>query len=367
MKRLVILYPIYFEQVHGGAELQISYIAKAAKVAGFEVFYIYINNDTPIENIDQLSLYPLSRKLSLFAKNKGWFLYYFQIMRILKKVTPDIIYTRHTSSWNGYAAQYARKNNARHIHALASDRAPLQTLRLINFIRFFEIFEILFMNYGLKHAYEIIAQNRAQQNSLQTRFRRQGVLINQMTPYQRSGIIKKQDPIQVLWIGNLKRIKRPELFIELSQKIGELAIEYKMIMVGRIATRYIPLLNNAKENLQNFEFRGELTQLEVYKLLEESHILVNTSEFEGFSNTFVQAWMRKVPVISMSSNPSNILTDYKLGFVTPSMTELVKSVKELILDTELREIMGLNAYNYAVENHGLESNLSKIISLFCNQ
>ena len=53
---------------------------------------------------------------------------------------------------------------------------------------------------------------------------------------------------------------------------------------------------------------ARLSQAEVNALLEHTDLLVNTSDYEGFSNTFIQAWMRRVPVVSLRVDPDRLLS-----------------------------------------------------------
>lgn len=362
MKKLVILYPAHYEQIMGGAELQIFYLVENAKKIGYKIFYIYVDNGKVIKNADDVILYPLTSSMLRFRSK--WFQFRKKIKKILNEIQPDIIYTRYTSSWCGFAAIYAKKNKVKHIHALASDKAPDIKISLKIFFHPSKIAEFLYMSRGLQIATEVIAQNKFQQELLLKNFCRRGILINQMTPFVKDvNIIKHDSPILVLWIGNLKNIKRPEIFIELAQILDHFNITHRMIMIGRPSKKYEYLLKCAVNNLSNFEFKGEISQDHVNNLLLESHILVNTSEFEGFSNTFVQAWMRKVPVISMHSNPNEAITKNMLGFVAPEFQDLVEFTKELIANADLRKSMGENAYTYAVLNHTLEKNISEIFSL----
>ena len=97
--------------------------------------------------------------------------------------------------------------------------------------------------------------------------------------------------------------------------------------------------------------------------LNESHVLVNTSEYEGFSNTFVEAWMRKVIVLSMNSNPENIITDQKIGFICSSLSELIDKTDLLIKDAQLRTKMAQKSYEYGIKNHSLEHNIVSFAKL----
>jgi glycosyltransferase involved in cell wall biosynthesis len=133
-------------------------------------------------------------------------------------------------------------------------------------------------------------------------------------------------------------------------------------MLGRTTDRYESLVRMAKEN--NIEVMGELPNDKVNNLLSQSHILVNTSQSEGFSNTFIQAWMRKVPVVSLQVDPDHIIEREGIGFCcTGNFEKLAGNTKRLIKDHELREQMGRKAREYAVQHHSLK-NMELIIKVF---
>ncbi len=67
--------------------------------------------------------------------------------------------------------------------------------------------------------------------------------------------------------------------------------------------------------LQNVEFVGLIPHDEVTSFLTEAYCLLNTSLFEGFSNTFLEAFSVGTPVVTLGVNPDFILTIYDLGFV----------------------------------------------------
>lgn len=364
-KKLVILHPAHWEQAMGGAELQISYLVKYLILQkGYEIHYIFEDIKTPISNKYDVILHPLKKVKKINKFGNEWFRYIIKIKKIIKDIKPDIIYTRYYSSWAFAAAEYTKKHSCTYVYAIASDNDLTKHFTLSLLISPFSIIEMVLTNRAIKKTTRIITQNSFQQTILKNRFSLNGYLVNQMTPLvNEEKIVKKSNPVQILWIGNLKTIKRPELFIELARRLVNLDVDYRMIMAGELPQKYKPMINSAINNIPNFEYKGKLSQDQVNDLLIQSHILVNTSEYEGFSNTFVQAWMRKVPVVSMSSNPNEIITKFDTGFLAFPIEYLTDSVKTLIKNSALRERKGENAYNYAVKYNTLEYNIEKVISI----
>ena len=115
--------------------------------------------------------------------------------------------------------------------------------------------------------------------------------------------------------------------------------------------------------MPNLIYVGGVPQDEVNRRLEQGHILVNTSRFEGFSNTFVQAWMRKVPVVSLNSDPDNILVREGIGFHSLTFETLCRDVKLLVENNILCNEMGERARKYAYENHTVEKMVNCLTTL----
>ncbi|PIE74477.1 MAG: hypothetical protein CSA18_04870 [Deltaproteobacteria bacterium] len=164
--------------------------------------------------------------------------------------------------------------------------------------------------------------------------------------------------MQVLWIANFRQIKQPDVFVKLAKECRHTGVRF--IMLGR-TQGYEKLV--AKAESYGVEVLGEVSNDDVNLLLEKSHVLVNTSIQEGFSNTFIQAWMRRAPVVSLHVDPDGILQREKIGSnCSGCFGRLVKETERLIRDHDLRNQMGANARTYAVKNYSL-TNFSKILCL----
>lgn len=360
MTKIAILYPAHFDQITGGAEIQVKYFCDACIKKGFEVHFIYEDKGCELKT-SPIIAHPLKRIIPVKFLGKGWHRYRDKIYQQLEAISPDVIYTRSGLSWMGFAAKYSKEHNVKHIHALASDKDVQRSVFNKPFFPFFSIIESFWINYGLKNASLLIAQNDFQKKMLLNRFSRESVIVNQMTPLvPEESIIKDSSKIKILWVANFKDVKRPELFVELAELLAPYRDKVEMYMCGRIPGNYHNLQKEV-ESVPWLKCLGPLSQEDVFRLMTESHILVNTSKYEGFSNTFVQAWMRKMVVVSMNSNPSNIITDKCIGFVCPDMSCLKQTVEQLLGDVSRINMIGEKAYKYAIANHGLENNISKIM------
>jgi glycosyltransferase involved in cell wall biosynthesis len=113
---------------------------------------------------------------------------------------------------------------------------------------------------------------------------------------------------------------------------------------------------------ENIEYLKELTIEQVNEVLREAHILINTSDYEGFSNTYIQAWMRKIPVVALNSDPDNILINKRIGFHSKTFHQMVKDVRILIENEKLRVEMGERARKYAISHFSVK-NAEKFLDL----
>jgi len=361
-KRIVFLTEHHWNVEFGGAEYQIKLLIDRIKNL-YDVYYM-ARNIRFVESKIKLINIPHIELLNKFGNS--FFLDALNIYKMLKKINPDVIYQRVRSAYTGIAAFYAIKHNKNMIWHVSHDNdvKPFK----INFKKqvIFNYIDKMVAEYGIRNCRKIIGQTEHQNRLLMKHYARKcNAVIPNFHPYP-THKIQKENPIKILWISNFKDWKRPELFVKVAKHF-ERFDNVRFYMVGRKqGKKYKTRIEDEIASIKNLAHLGERTLEEVNELFCQAHIFVNTSDFEGFPNTFIQAWMRRVPVVSLNVDPDNILKNYGIGFHSGSFKQLIKDTEMLIGNEELRNALGERAQKYAFKNHSL-ANIEKIVELIDRQ
>ncbi|MBE7417998.1 MAG: glycosyltransferase family 4 protein [Ideonella sp.] len=300
------LYPILNAAANvesaGGAEVQQTILARMLKAAGYPVSVLTGNYGQPdVEEIGGIRVYRVPSDEGRGIRGLR-FLYPIltDVVSALRRVDPDIVYYRIAGFRSMAAAWYARKYRKRFVYACASDREFLSRAETGLSRRD----EFLFRS-AVRMADGVLVQNIAQKDLLRSRLGRDGELIQNC--YDESGVTPASSGGPVIWVGGFRPLKRPELFIELARRLPA----RRFVMVGGADSDNDPgqefyrRMRDLAADVGNMEFVGFVPFSEVGRYFDAASALVNTSDREGFPNTFLQAWIRGVPTLSFV-NPQTI-------------------------------------------------------------
>jgi glycosyltransferase involved in cell wall biosynthesis len=303
------------------------------------------------------------RKLLRRVLGRCYVLDYARVLDALRQIHPDVIYVRNATAYLGMACRYARSSPCTLVWHIASSedvgRFRLRGLRTAPF----DYIDRKMIDYGIRHAHYIIGQARYQDDLLRRNYGRPcDLIVGNWHPPPAQACVKGRG-VKIVWIANVKPLKKPEAFVDLADRLGDIE-EVEFLMIGRPASgEYQQLLETRIGKVKRLRYLGAKSIDEVNQILAEAHIFVNTSEYEGFPNTFIQAWWREVPVVSLHVDPDDVLKKEGLGLHSGSFETLVRDTRTLIEDRELRARMGAKARAYARENHSLEKNLGRLAAL----
>lgn len=359
--RLCIVIPSHWEAIMGGSQYQakvlVEYLLRHHDV---EIFYLTTRR-RPDFHASGYRIVLFSSRTGI--RRFGFFFDSLRLYRALRRVQPDIIVQFVGCAHTGIAAFYARRSGCRMIWRVSSNRSVAPDG--VSAWRINRRIERAFLDYGIRNAGLILAQSHYQRDCIAERFGRQDVVVLpnfHPTPrdVERAQNIRKQ----VVWIANLKPLKNPGAFLRLAQRLGARS-DVVFTMIGRPITddRWTRRQLAKIAATPNVAFLGEQTQDQVNALLARADLLVNTSDYEGFSNTFIQAWMRRVPVVSLNVDPDGLLSRAGLGAVAHGgELQLARDVSRLLDSERERAAIGARCRAYAVANHG-ESNLDELARL----
>ena len=296
------------------------------------------------------------------------FFYIFRLYRILKVLKPDVIYQNGESSLISAAAFYSKRYKCNLIWHVASDSNVVDKRKYFLLRHAHKLLDRKLFKYGAKIAHHIIVQTNYQKKIVEL-FNKNAKthLVRNYHPFpvELPMATKKN---QIIWVANLKLLKRPELFINLSNCLYKNNIDVNCIMIGSPGihtSSYQQSLEKKINEVPNLFWLNKKPIEVVNDYINESKILVNTSKWEGFPNTYIQAWARETPVVTLSCDPDSLIKDLGIGICSGNFKKLVDDISKLLNDDKLRSTMGQMAKKYALKYHSLD-NLAELTSLICN-
>lgn len=347
-------YPLFnpdVKKVFGGAEVDLYFLStELAKDKNFEVSFITADyGQEDFETIEDVRII----KSVDFDKNpltgaiKVW--------KALQAADSQI-YFQEAVSWGTFLiALFCSLHKRSFVYRTANqgecDGTFLKGRRLFN--RAF--------SWSLNKARQVIVQNEIDKENLQDSVGIPSMVIRNGQRLAELGH-KKRDT--VLWVGRSSHLKRPELFIKLAENFPD----EMFTMVCQKATddeNYEALRTKAKE-VGNLQFIERVPFSEIDSYFQRTKVFVNTSDSEGFPNTFVQACNCAAPILSLKVNPDDFINKHNCGIsCNGDWQRMVDSLKDM-LQEERYVKMGANGKKYVQERHGVTKIVKQYKELFKN-
>ncbi len=156
-----------------------------------------------------------------------------------------------------------------------------------------------------------------------------------------------------IWIGRLIEQKQPVKFIELARALPE--ARFKLI------PRYVSPsvradLEAAAHATPNVELLEPMTHAQTIDLIARSVAVVNTSQFEGMPNVFLEAWAHGVPALSLNVDPDGVVSERRLGIAAQGSWEaFVAGARELWEQRGQRDELSARTRAYVSDVHSLDA------------
>lgn len=342
-KKLAIVMPHFFFENEGGAELQSYYLARELVLNGWTVDYIrevslarVVDDRYGGINLHGILIPPFLRHPRLLFLKQ--LMRRIQLNRVLSRIQPDFIYVRADESYLPIIDRQLDRLEAQLIWACSHEDKLKRDHWKIKYGRSLSKKIVT----ALIRCSLIILQSEQQKALLFQNFGIRGEVMYNAHPIPVNDRHEKRN--RVLWVGRLHKRKFPERFIEIVKTLCNRK-DIEFIMVGRrLDERYDRLISRAEAEFKNFRFIENASQETIYALLSSSRAIVNTSDREGFSNTFIEAWILGVPVVALGSvNPDNILTEHNIGFVCDEPSGYADKILTLIDNDDVFHEMSKNS------------------------
>jgi glycosyltransferase involved in cell wall biosynthesis len=182
-------------------------------------------------------------------------------------------------------------------------------------------------SYGLRRADVILVQSAAQARCLARHFglagRIAGMLVEPAPP-------AAARDIDVLWVGNIRRVKRPERVLALAAQLPGAVIH----MVGGPVPAEAALYERVRRDAArypNLTFHGPMPYWETNAMYGRARLLANTSDLEGFPNAYLHSWALGVPVVTFN-DPDGVIDRHGLGEVVRSQPGMWGAIRRLLAD-----------------------------------
>lgn len=336
----------------GGIEWQTSVLARWLAARGHRVSFITWHEGGPDEEmLDGV------RVMKVCRRNEGWRgLRFFHprwtgLVKMLKRADADVYYHNGGEVVTGQVGLWCRRHGRAFVFSVASDgdchhHPPYFARR----------WESAFYRAGLRRADRLVAQTRTQAERLKELFHRDATVIPMpcADTSATSNVSKKEGGrLRVLWVGRVCPVKRAELLLQVARACPGMSFDLVGPYDGEDYGRNIA---REAKMLPNVQLHGLVPRSEVGRHFAQADVLCCTSEYEGFPNTFLEAWNHGLPVVS-TFDPDGVMGREGLGLFVRDAVAAAEGLRKMADDPALRLAMGQRAKDYYERTHTLDQTM----------
>jgi len=288
----------------GGAETQILMLSRALAARGHVTGVITYAIDGALpSHLDGVRIIQ-QRRPRLRTRFVRTMDYAQSLLASLASVDTGVVVQRAAGVETGLIALLCRAAGRRFIYSSANvvDFSFERRERSRRNLRLFEL--------GVRLADEVIVQSAEQRELCRERFGRDPIVIRSLAELP-SAAPTVGDAF--LWIGRLTDYKRPLAYVDLARAVPEARFRMVAVPFGDEGERLLAAVRKAMVGLKNLELLAPRPRPQLMGLVARSVAIVNTADYEGMPNIFLEGWARGVPALALNHDPDGVIARELLG------------------------------------------------------
>lgn len=345
----------------GGIEVQTPLMAKWLVKNGFKVSMItWDHGQEDGKNQGGVALYKTCRESDGIPLLRFVWPRWTSLYSAMKRADADIYYYNCGDMLLGQMAFWCKSHKRKLVYSVACDQDCIASFPILKPLR-----ERVLYRYGLFNCNKIAVQTEKQKNLLLSELGLPSVQVHMpcagfASNHNPHDKVKLNARKRVMWAGRFSHEKRFEWLIEIAKRLPE--IDFDVLGSKNKLGAYDTNLIEQAEGIDNIFLRGRIPHEQMGSFYDNSDLLLCTSIYEGFPNTFLEAWSVATPVVT-TVDPDNVVERHQLGAKAETVDGLVQAINNsLKAENWLR--LSTNAKTYFGQHHAIEQAMSGFSTLF---
>ncbi len=326
---LAVLAPEVDPSGASGEPLQHTLLATALARRGYRVSMVVLDHGQPDgavwEGVQTFKAYALGAGLPVLRfVHPRWT----GLVSALSRADADVYYSSCAGGLVGQIGMFCASRGKRFVFRTASD-ADCKPDALISMGRWYRRDKWLYER-GLRRATSVLVQSVHQQELMRRNFGIDSSIAGLVVEPGSSEREFGERDIDALWVSNMRSVKRPDVLLSVADQLPHVSFH----MVGGTVPggqQFFETVEAQAADRGNVTFHGAVAYRDTGALYSRARVFVNTSDIEGFPNTYLQAWSSGTPVVAFF-DPDGVIAREGLGATVRTPQEMCEAVRRLTSD-----------------------------------
>ena len=348
----------------GGVEHQTTMTARWLARRGHAVSLIVWNEGQPDEvDVDGVRVISLCRQDAGIRGVRFLHPRWTSLTRALRRANADVYYQNCGEYVTGQVALWCRRKRVPFVYSVASDPECDPALPMLAHAR-----ERVLFRYGIRRATRLIVQTRRQARMLKAGFALDSIVLPMPCPGPSDAdyvapVPPSPERGRVVWVGRISPEKQLDVLIDVAAALPH--VRFDVAGAAPAADSAAEAVLARARALSNVRVLGRVARDEMPAVYRGASALICTSAYEGFPNTFLEAWSHGVPVIS-TVDPDDLIRERGLGLVATAAPGLAAHVARLLASPDEWHALSSNARTFYVTHHRMDEALARFERVFAD-